>query len=220
MSERLTAQDRREQIMLCARDVFARLGYDATHTAEIAQRAGVSERLLYKHFSGKRELFLAVAAEVARRVAEQYRQLAAANLSVHDGIHQLYAWRFAPQAPGAEQPLFFGRTYGPFDDPAMDAAMGHAYRVMAGGATAYFASLAGRGLLRPGVDPKAAAWLLAAIIREHESMRLAYPRPELAELERHIVRQFVDLIAAPGDQDAPPPRHDPRPPAQAEGSTS
>ena len=36
-------------------------GYEAARTADIAERAGVSERLLYKHFTGKQELFLAVA---------------------------------------------------------------------------------------------------------------------------------------------------------------
>ncbi len=72
MSTRLVAETRREQILLIARALFARLGYEATRTAMIAAEAEISERLLYKHFLGKRELFLTVAARVAEGVAASY----------------------------------------------------------------------------------------------------------------------------------------------------
>ncbi len=83
----------------------------------------------------------------------------------------------------------------------MDAALGDAYRVMAEGGTFYFESLARRGLLRPGVDPAAAAWMLAALFRTHETLRLAYPPDQVADLDRRLQRQFVHAVAQPTNDD-------------------
>lgn len=56
---RLTAEERRRSIVDAARTEFARVGYHGASTASIAERAGCSEPMLYKHFTGKHELFLA-----------------------------------------------------------------------------------------------------------------------------------------------------------------
>src|SRR5262245_29418625 len=69
---RLPAGERREVLLAAARRVFGRSGYHAATTREIAAAAGVSEALLYQHFSSKRELFIEVietaAADLERRV--------------------------------------------------------------------------------------------------------------------------------------------------------
>ncbi|HEX9711969.1 MAG TPA: TetR/AcrR family transcriptional regulator [Actinomycetota bacterium] len=43
-----------------AREVFADQGYHGAGMEEIAQRAGVTKPVLYQHFSGKKELYLAL----------------------------------------------------------------------------------------------------------------------------------------------------------------
>jgi len=48
--------DRRELILKAARDFFARTGLEGARTALLARAAGVSERLLYKHFPSKEAL--------------------------------------------------------------------------------------------------------------------------------------------------------------------
>jgi len=40
-------------------ELFAQRGYDATGTAQVAERAGVSEMTLFRHFSSKEALLLA-----------------------------------------------------------------------------------------------------------------------------------------------------------------
>lgn len=55
---RLTAQERRNGIIDAALTEFARTGYQGASTASIARRAGCSEPMLYKHFTGKRDLFV------------------------------------------------------------------------------------------------------------------------------------------------------------------
>jgi TetR/AcrR family transcriptional regulator len=45
------------QIVKAAERVFAELGYDGATTAELARRAGVTERTLFKYFPGKAHLY-------------------------------------------------------------------------------------------------------------------------------------------------------------------
>lgn len=69
---RLSARERREAILDAAKPVFGSAGYHAATTREIAAAAGVSEALLYQHFPGKRELFVAV---IERAAADLERRL-------------------------------------------------------------------------------------------------------------------------------------------------
>lgn len=57
---RLAREQRVDEILVSARDVFCEKGYDASSVAEIAARIGVVEGLVYKYFSTKRELLLKV----------------------------------------------------------------------------------------------------------------------------------------------------------------
>jgi AcrR family transcriptional regulator len=58
---RLSADERREQIVTAARAEFAAHGYQAATTDAIARRAGVSQPYVVRLFGTKRALFLAVA---------------------------------------------------------------------------------------------------------------------------------------------------------------
>ncbi len=57
---RLPRQERRAQLLDAARDAFAAQGYHAAGMDAIAELAGVSKPVLYQHFPGKLELYLAV----------------------------------------------------------------------------------------------------------------------------------------------------------------
>jgi AcrR family transcriptional regulator len=57
---RLTAADRREQILAVAANLFARQGFKGTTTKEVAANAGVTEALIFRHFPSKEELYWAV----------------------------------------------------------------------------------------------------------------------------------------------------------------
>ena len=57
MSTRLSAHDRRQQIMDVATGLFARQGFQGTTTREIAGEAGVNEALLFRHFANKETLY-------------------------------------------------------------------------------------------------------------------------------------------------------------------
>ena len=57
---RLPRQERRRQLLDAALEVFVSQGYHAAAMDDIAERAGVSKPVLYQHFPGKLELYLAL----------------------------------------------------------------------------------------------------------------------------------------------------------------
>lgn len=58
-SPRMSAEDRREQVIKAAITIFARSGYEGATTAAIAARVGVSQPYLFRLFPTKKDLFLA-----------------------------------------------------------------------------------------------------------------------------------------------------------------
>src|ERR1043166_8155128 len=57
---RLTAIERRAQLVDVGRAVFAKRGYEAASVEEIAERAKVSKPIVYEHFGGKEGLYAVV----------------------------------------------------------------------------------------------------------------------------------------------------------------
>lgn len=57
---RLPRRERRAQLLEAALEVFVQQGYHAAAMDDIAERAGVSKPVLYQHFPGKLELYLAI----------------------------------------------------------------------------------------------------------------------------------------------------------------
>jgi AcrR family transcriptional regulator len=57
---RMTAAERREQLIEVARRVFAERGFDGASIEEIAARAEVSKPVVYEHFGGKEGLYAVV----------------------------------------------------------------------------------------------------------------------------------------------------------------
>jgi AcrR family transcriptional regulator len=67
---RLPRLARRRQLLDAAMEVFVARGYHAAAMDEIAERAGVSKPVLYQHFPGKQELYLALLDESVGRLVE------------------------------------------------------------------------------------------------------------------------------------------------------
>lgn len=73
---RMSAGDRRAQLIDVALDVFSRKGFRGATTKEIAAEAGVTEAIIFRHFPSKEALYAAVldsrlaSAERRRRHAE------------------------------------------------------------------------------------------------------------------------------------------------------
>jgi AcrR family transcriptional regulator len=57
---RMTASQRREQLIEVSRGLFAEKGFEGTSVEEIAARAGVSKPVVYEHFGGKEGIYAVV----------------------------------------------------------------------------------------------------------------------------------------------------------------
>jgi TetR/AcrR family fatty acid metabolism transcriptional regulator len=82
-------QARRAQLVSCAIDAIAELGYGQASLARIAERAGISKGVIAYHFDGKDELLSAVVAEVLAR-AEEYMRPRISQESTGAGVLRAY----------------------------------------------------------------------------------------------------------------------------------
>ena len=64
--QRLEHDERRAQILACARRLFSERNYEAVSTTDIAREAGVARGLLHHYFGTKRELYLEVVRSLMR----------------------------------------------------------------------------------------------------------------------------------------------------------
>ena len=67
---RMTAAQRREQLIEVSRGIFAERGYDGTSIEEVAARAEVSKPVVYEHFGGKEGLYAVVVDREVRRLLD------------------------------------------------------------------------------------------------------------------------------------------------------
>lgn len=58
--KRMSAAERREQLLEVGRGAFAEKGYDAVTVEELAQRAGVTKPIVYEHFGGKEGIYAVI----------------------------------------------------------------------------------------------------------------------------------------------------------------
>ena len=70
-AQRLPAEARRSEIVDAATVCFGRSGYHETTIDDIAEQAGLSKGAVYWHFTGKRELFLALVDDFVRGIEGQ-----------------------------------------------------------------------------------------------------------------------------------------------------
>ena len=107
-SARLPRSARRRQLLGAAQEVFVAQGYHAAAMDDIADRAGVSKPVLYQHFPGKLDLYLALLEEHAAAMVDAVREALA---STTDNKQRVAAtieayFRFVDEDGGAFRLLF------------------------------------------------------------------------------------------------------------------
>jgi AcrR family transcriptional regulator len=85
---RLRKGERKRQLLACAKQLFVSHGYQDTTTEKIAEAAGVTEPVLYRHFESKKALFLEVLTEVRQATLDRWR---ADTANVTDPLAKLHA---------------------------------------------------------------------------------------------------------------------------------
>src|ERR671915_2372963 len=67
--QRMRRPERREQILRAAARAFGRAGFAATSLDDVAQEAGVTRAILYRHFESKADLYRAVLDQARQRLS-------------------------------------------------------------------------------------------------------------------------------------------------------
>ncbi|MBI3951305.1 MAG: TetR/AcrR family transcriptional regulator [Acidobacteria bacterium] len=81
---RMSAQDRRRQIVRTAMELFARKGFNGTTTKEISLEAGVNEAIIFRHFATKEELYAAIIDYKMQEGQEKIRSVLERNMERKD----------------------------------------------------------------------------------------------------------------------------------------
>ena len=76
---RMPRSERRAQLLGAALEVFVAQGYHSAAMDDIAERAGVSKPVLYQHFPGKLELYLALLDQHCEALLAAVRQALAST---------------------------------------------------------------------------------------------------------------------------------------------
>lgn len=106
---RLSRAQREAQLIAVAQTLFAQKGYQGTAMEDIAQSAGVSRPIVYKHFGSKDGIYLASLADARRQLEAQMLQAVAAQTSPEQRLAAgLRAYFAFVQAQGDAWDILFG----------------------------------------------------------------------------------------------------------------
>jgi AcrR family transcriptional regulator len=125
---RMSADQRREQVLAAALAEFARGGLAGTSTEAIAVRAGISQPYLFRLFGSKRELFLAA---VRRCFANVSAAFAAATRGLSgDEALQALGRSYDELLADRETLLVQLHTYAACDDPVVRDCVRDGFRML------------------------------------------------------------------------------------------
>jgi AcrR family transcriptional regulator len=84
---RLPRSARRKQLLAAAQEVFVAQGYHSAAMDDIAERAGVSKPVLYQHFPGKLELYLALLDTHCEAIVAQVHEAMRSTTDNKERVH-------------------------------------------------------------------------------------------------------------------------------------
>lgn len=88
MSPRMSAEQRRGQVVRAALSEFAIRGLEGTTTEAIAKRVGVSQPYLFRLFPNKKALFVAVVERTHKEIVARF-EAAVGNRTGEDALHAM-----------------------------------------------------------------------------------------------------------------------------------
>ncbi|HRK31193.1 MAG TPA: TetR/AcrR family transcriptional regulator [Tepidisphaeraceae bacterium] len=155
---RLKAEQRREQLIQVALQVFARGGYDGSTTAEIAKAAEITEPILYRHFKSKQDLFIAIVREVSSKTIEQWSEAVKSETDPEERFRKLCAGLPEHIKRHADAyHVLHGALTNSRDKRVIDVIREH-YNTLQGFIRDVIKAGQDAGVFRPEMKAKSAAW--------------------------------------------------------------
>ncbi len=188
---RLTKAERKRQLLAHAKNLFVTQGYHATTTEKIAQAAGVSEPVLYRHFANKKALFLEVLEQIRAATLQRWN---AETSSLTDPLAKLHAiadMYLGSTREHAVEYRIMHRTLVETEDEEIVALLRSFYleneaflaRIIAEGQQA--------GVFRRSLDPRVGAW---EMIRAALGYTLTLPLGVPLFAEENYIPHAIDCL--------------------------
>ena len=124
-TERKTAAERREEILIAALEEFGEHGLHGTSTDSIARRAGVSQPYLFRLFGTKKQLYVEVVKRCLRETLELFQETSAGKRGEEalDAIGEAYVALLRNRTRLRAQM----QAYADCDDPEVRAVVREGY---------------------------------------------------------------------------------------------
>jgi AcrR family transcriptional regulator len=157
---RLRRAERKRQLLAQAKQLFVTLGYQHTTTEKIAQAAGVTEPVLYRHFASKKALFLEVLQEIRQATLQRWEtetKTVANPLEKLNAVVDLFVGSTREQALEIR---IMHRTLIESDDDEIVACLRAFYLDSEKFMSQILRETQDAGLFRKDFDPRVGAWEL------------------------------------------------------------
>ncbi len=190
-SQRASSRERQASLIAAASSLFARKGFNGTTTREIAQAAGVSEALVFKHFPTKQALYAAILEEKVT-VTELLETIAASAGRRDDRqVFSLIAgYRIRP---GVDSSLLRLLLFSALEGHELsDMFFGKHHKVFYEHLAAYIQTRIADGAFR-AVDPLLAARAFIGIVVHHRLVHEIFGVP-MHRSHDDTVSAYVDLF--------------------------
>ncbi len=89
MAESKSAEERREEIMDAAAELFSTKGYEETTTTDIMKKVGIAKGTLYYHFASKEEILDALVERMGRRLISAAKICAAEDAPIYERVFKV-----------------------------------------------------------------------------------------------------------------------------------
>jgi AcrR family transcriptional regulator len=159
-TSRLRKAERKRQLLACAKHLFATQGYQATITEQIAQMAGVSELVLYRHFDSKKALFVEVLQEIREATLNRWQAETATSTDSLARLHAVVDMYLAATRDRALEFRILHRTLLETDNEEIVALLRSFFLDSEAFLAAIISEGQQSGVFRRSLDPRIGAWEL------------------------------------------------------------
>jgi TetR/AcrR family transcriptional regulator len=152
---RMTGPERRAAILKAAASTFAQLGYRGATMADIAAAAGITQPMLYRHFTSKHELFLEVLDRIADPILERWQDA--------PDLYALGARYLEFSAQNQEVIRLRFHALAESNDPAIQERLRRSLERMTALVRAVVQRMRSQGQLPADASDEAVTWLFSAL---------------------------------------------------------
>lgn len=162
---RMTAEERRESILMAAAELFAEVGYLRGKMSAVARKIGVSEPVVFQNFGTKATLFAAVVDRAADHICRMVERVTTADVPVSGLLKMMLDPEHLQHVHSAGSVgAIFADASTIHDEPEIEAATRRAVQRFAAAITGLLDRGRAGGELRADLDTEAAAWWLLSMV--------------------------------------------------------